>query len=132
MPASEGVADEAHGLARWFEPSIAHLWDTSRVTDDELSIIRDLNVVLSEDADTITAVSPCPTAAHRPTKVAPRFVARFRCPHGESQDVFCAPCASDRRAGRYACLGRELVSGKCPGSVVVEMWTLTPTTKRKG
>jgi hypothetical protein len=93
--------------------------------------VRRLNVVIREDAETITAVSPCPTAAHRPVKVEPRYIVHFRCPHGESVNVFCEPCTADRRVERYACLGKHLVDEQCPGTYAVKVETLMPRTFQK-
>src|SRR4051812_42997616 len=108
--------------------------ETTAVDAALLDEIRRLNVVLHEDDETITAVSPCPTAAHRPEKVAPAYVVDFACPHGTSTHVFCVPCTADRRAGRYACLGRWTDDGAaddCPGAVAVAVATLHPVTRSK-
>jgi hypothetical protein len=97
--------------------------------------IRRHNIVLHEDEETITAVAPCPTAAHRPERVAPAYIVEFACPHGMSSNAFCGPCTADRRTGRFACLGDWTATGAgedCPGTFAVAARTFTPTTRRKG
>jgi hypothetical protein len=102
------------------------------LSPEDVAEIRALNVVLHEDDATITAVSPCPTAAHGDEKVAPAYIVDFACPHGTSTNVFCVPCTTDRRVGRFHCLARTGIdAATCPGTYAVHVRTLTPTTKRK-
>jgi hypothetical protein len=103
--------------------------------------IRRLNVVIHEDDETITAVAPCPTAAHRPEKVASTYLVEFTCKHATNETAFCTPCTAIRRAGtNWACLSTEHrvalaqgdMSASCDETRVTNVRVIHPVTRLKG
>ncbi len=131
---------EDDGYRAWFKAERSR--SVRPVTPEDFAALRELNVVVDETDESITLSPPCPTASHRPEKIACEYTVTFRCPAGEETMAFCGPCTADRRAGTFVCSPRVRPSDGCPDgyepgvdwpchSTVVRVRTLHPRGIRK-